>query len=69
MTHVSKRSQRSLWFLSHLHDLVLQLGEKVVDDLVLLDGKRVQVDLLHACDLSSLDKSTQLGDWLPFLLF
>ena len=30
-----------------LHDLILELGQEEVDDLVLLDGQREQVDLLH----------------------
>lgn len=53
---------------AHLHDLILQLGEELVDNLVLLDGQGVQVDLLHAGDLASLDKTAQLGDGLPLLL-
>lgn len=52
----------------YLHDLVLELGQEEVDDLVLLDGERVQVDLLHALDLASLDKTAKLGDGLPLLL-
>ena len=54
--------------VSHLHDLVLELGEEKVDNLVLLDGKRVEVDLLHALYLASLDQTAELGNWLPFLL-
>lgn len=53
---------------SHLHDLILELGQEVVDNLVLLDGERVQVNLLHAVDLAGLDQSTELGDGLPLLL-
>lgn len=53
---------------SHLHDLVLELGEEEVDDLVLLDGERVQVNFLHALDLASLDEPPKLRDRLPFLL-
>lgn len=53
---------------SYLHDLVLELGQEEVDDLVLLDGKRVQVDLLHALDLASLHQTAQLGDGLPLFL-
>lgn len=52
----------------YLHDLVLELGQEEVDDLVLLDGQGVQVDLLHALDLASLDQTAQLGDGLPLLL-
>lgn len=53
---------------SDLHDLVLQLWEQLVDDLVLLDRQRVQVDLLDGGDLTGLDQSTKLGDWGPALL-
>ncbi|KAL2285248.1 hypothetical protein FJTKL_08452 [Diaporthe vaccinii] len=53
---------------TYLHDLVLELGQEEVDDLVLLDGQRVQVDLLHALDLASLYETAQLGDGLPLLL-
>lgn len=53
---------------THLHDLILELGQEVVDDLVLLDGQRVQVDLLHAVDLASLYETAELGDGLPLLL-
>ena len=52
----------------YLHDLVLELGQEVVDDLVLLDGQRVQVNLLHAVDLAGLNQSTELGNGLPLLL-
>lgn len=51
-----------------LHDLVLELGQEKVDDLELLDGQRVQVDLLHAGDLAGLDETAELGDGLPLLL-
>jgi len=51
-----------------LHDLVLKFGQEVVYNLVLLDGERVKVDLLHAGDLPGLDEATQLGDGLPLLL-
>lgn len=51
-----------------LHDLILELGQEEVDDLVLLDGEGVQVDLLHALDLSSLYETAELGDGLPLLL-
>jgi hypothetical protein len=53
---------------TYLHHLILELWQEEVDDLVLLDRKRVQVDLLHALDLSSLDETAEFGDWLPFLL-
>lgn len=53
---------------AHLHDLVLELGEELVDNLVLLDGERVEVDLLHALDLAGLYETAELGDGLPLLL-
>lgn len=53
---------------AHLHNLILELGQEEVDDLVLLDGQRVQVDLLHALDLASLHQTAKLGDGLPLLL-
>jgi len=52
----------------YLHDLIFQFWEKEVNNLVLLDGQRVKVDFLHALYLSCLDKTTKLGDWLPFFL-
>lgn len=54
--------------IPHLHNLILELGKEEVDDLVLLDGERVEVDLLHALDLASLDETAELGDGLPLLL-
>lgn len=51
-----------------LHDLVLELGQEVVDNLVLLDGQRVKVNLLHAVDLASLYETAKLGNGLPLLL-
>ena len=56
------------WHCAHLHNLVLELGEEEVDNLELLDREGVQVNLLHALDLASLDKTAQLGDRLPLLL-
>lgn len=52
-----------------LHHLVLELGQEEVDDLVLLYGQRVQVNLLHRLDLAGLDEAAQLSDGLPLLLF
>lgn len=52
----------------YLHDLILQLRQEEVHDLVLLDRQRVQIDLLHALDLASLDQSSKLRHRLPFLL-
>lgn len=54
--------------VTRLHDLVLELGQEEVDDLVLLDGQGVQVDLLHALDLASLYQTAELGHGLPLLL-
>jgi len=52
-----------------LHDLVLQGGaQKVVDDLVLLDGKGEKEDLLNRLDLSLLDETSELGDRDPLVL-
>jgi hypothetical protein len=58
----------SLGGRSYLHDLVLELGKEVVDNLVLLDGEGVQVDLLHALDLAALHETAELGDGHPFLV-
>jgi hypothetical protein len=52
----------------YLHDLILELGKEVVNDLVLFDGERVQVDLFHALDLAALHEAAQLGDGHPFLV-
>lgn len=51
-----------------LHDLVLEAWKEVVDDLVLLDRERVEVDFFDGLDLSCLYKSSELGDWDPLLL-
>merc|ERR1712093_767045 len=51
-----------------LRNLILQLWQEEIHNLVLLDWQTVQVDLLHALDLSILDQTTKLGDWLPLLL-
>jgi hypothetical protein len=53
---------------AYLHNLILELGQEEVHNLVLLDGQRVQVDLLHRLDLSILDETAELGNWLPLLL-
>lgn len=53
----------------YLHNLILELGEEEVHNLELLDGQRVQVDLLHRGNLAGLDETTELGNGLPFLLF
>lgn len=51
-----------------LHNLVLELGEEEVDDLVLLDGEREEVDLLDRLDLAVLDESADGGNGNPLLL-
>ena len=52
-----------------LHDLVLESGaEKVVDNLALLDGQTVQVDVLDVGNLAILHKASELGDGHPLLL-
>lgn len=53
---------------TYLHNLILELGEEEVDDLVLLDGEGVEIDLLHALDLASLYETAELGNGLPLLL-
>lgn len=50
---------------SNGHDLVLESGKELVDDLVLLDGEREEVDLLHRLDLSVVDQTSELGHGLP----
>ena len=51
-----------------LHDLILEGGQEVVNDLVLLDGEREQVDLLDRLNLAVLDETSELGDGSPGLL-
>merc|ERR1719336_2813852 len=52
-----------------LQNLVLQSRpNEHVNDLVLFDGERVEVDLLQALDLSILHQTAQLGDRHPVLL-
>merc|ERR1740123_2426058 len=53
-----------------LHHLVLQVArlEEGIDDLVLLDGERMEVDILDRANLAVLDQSAQLGDRNPLLL-
>ena len=53
---------------THLHNLILKSGQEEINNLELLDGQRVQVNLLHALDLAGLDETTELGDGLPLLL-
>lgn len=47
------------------HNLVLELGEEGVDNLVLLDGERKEVDFFHRLDLAVLHETTELGDGGP----
>src|SRR5690606_13645620 len=65
---VSSQHRPSSCDVPHLHNLILQLRQEVVDNLVLLDRERVEVDLLHALDLAELNETAELGDRLPFLL-
>jgi len=52
-----------------LHHLILQSrAQQVIDDLVLLDGKREKEDLLNGLDLALLDQTAKLGDWDPLIL-
>jgi len=52
-----------------LHDLVLEGGtHEGVNDLVLLDGKGVEVDLLQASDSALFHQTSQLRHWDPLLL-
>jgi hypothetical protein len=49
-----------------LHDLILESrAQEPVDDVVLLDWQREEVDLLERVDLLLLDKATELGDGSP----
>lgn len=52
-----------------LHHLILELlAQKVVDDLILLDGEGKQVDLLQAVNLALLYQAAQLCDGRPLFL-
>ena len=55
-----------------LHDVVLELVigalDELVNDLGLLDGDGVSVDLLKGLDHVVLDQSSELGLWDPLLL-
>jgi hypothetical protein len=52
-----------------LHDFILKLGKEVINDLILLDGKREEIDFFNRLDLVSLDETTEFGDRNPFVLF
>ncbi|RCT95314.1 hypothetical protein DVA78_20870, partial [Acinetobacter baumannii] len=41
--------------------------DESVDDLVLLDGEGVEIDLLQAADLALLHKAAELRHWDPLL--
>merc|ERR1719253_2024363 len=53
-----------------LHHLILEHTglEELVNDLVLLDRERVEVDVLNSRDLAVLDEAAELGDRHPLLL-
>merc|ERR1719468_1086228 len=53
-----------------LHDLIFQVAwlEERIDDMILLDGEGMQVDVLDRADLPILNQTSQLGDWNPLLL-
>jgi hypothetical protein len=52
-----------------LHDLISKLRKEVINDLILLDREREEIDFLNRLDLVSLDKTTKLGNGNPFVLF
>merc|ERR1719193_1741742 len=52
-----------------LQNLVLEgRSKEEVNDLMLLDGERKEVDLLQGLDLAILHQAAKLGHWDPFLL-
>jgi hypothetical protein len=48
-----------------LHDLVFEFWEEIIDDLVLLDWEREEVDFLERLDLSVLHKTAKFCDGNP----
>ena len=50
-----------------LHDLVLEFWEEKVDNLVLLDWEREEVDFLHRLDLSILHEAAKFCDGSPLI--
>lgn len=48
-----------------LHDLVLELGKEVINNLVFLDGKGEKIDFLNGLDLAILNETTELGNGNP----
>lgn len=73
--HISKprvilsRHMQVLMAQVYLHNLILQLGQKPIHNLILLDRQAMQINLLHTLNLAGLDQSAQFSHWLPFLLF
>merc|ERR1712100_630492 len=51
-----------------LHYLILQRGQKKVDDLILLDGHGEVVDVVNVANLPILDETAELGARDPLLL-
>merc|ERR1719342_1680855 len=52
-----------------LEDLVLESwSNELVDDLMLFDGERVEIDLLQTLNLLFLNQTSQPGHWDPFLV-
>ena len=54
----------------NLNDLILESAwcEEHVDDLVLLDGQRMEVDVLDGLNLAVFHETSELGAWDPLLL-
>ena len=48
-----------------LHDLVFEFWEEKVDDLILLDREREEVDFLYCFDLPVLHKAAEFCDGIP----
>jgi hypothetical protein len=51
----------------NLHDFILKVGKKLIDNFRLLDGKGEGINLLNRGDLVSLHQTTNLGHGDPFL--
>jgi hypothetical protein len=54
-----------LWLEYRSRELTLEVGQEKVDDLVLLDRKREQVNFFDRFDLAVLDQSTKFSDRDP----
>ena len=67
---VGLTSRSHLLHRVNFQDLILQRARRVevVDDLRLLDGQRVQVDVFQAGDLAVVHQSAKLGHGRPLLL-